>query len=57
MRAFIAKKLLESLDFEKSFDLSDEWKEEISKRCRQIDEDEIQLTPSDQIFAEAAKRL
>jgi len=57
MRAFIAEKLLESLDFEEPFDLSSEWKEEISRRCRQIDEGQVQLTPGDKVFAEAAKRL
>jgi len=57
MRAFIAEKLLESLDFEEPFDLNSEWKEEISKRCRQIDEGQVQLTPGDKVLAEANKRL
>ena len=57
VRAFLAEKLLESLDFEEPFDLSSEWKEEISRRCRQIDEGQVQLIPSDEVFTEAAKRL
>ena len=57
VRAFIAEKLLESLDFEEPFDLSSEWKDEIGKRCRQIDEGRVQLTPADRVLAEAAKRL
>jgi putative addiction module component (TIGR02574 family) len=57
VRAFLAEKLLESLDFEEPFDLSDEWKEEISRRCRQIDEGEVQLTPGDKVFTEAVKRI
>ena len=57
MRAFIAEKLLESLDFEEPFELSSGWKEEISRRCRQIDEGEVQLASSDSVFTEAAKRL
>ncbi len=57
VRAFIAEKLLESLDFEEPFDLSGEWKDEIGKRCRQIDEGRVQLTPADRVLAEAAKRL
>ena len=57
VRAFIAEKLLESLDFEEPFDLSSEWKDEITRRCRQIDEGEVQLTPADRVFTEAAKRL
>ena len=57
VRAFLAEKLLESLDFEEPFELSGEWKEEISKRCRQIDEGEVQLIPGDKVFTSAAKRL
>jgi len=57
VRAFVAEKLLESLDFEEPFDLSSEWRDEIDKRCRQIDEGQVQLTPGDRIFTEAAKRL
>ena len=56
-RAFLAEKLLESLDFEEPFDLSSEWKEEISKRCREMDEGEVHLTPGDKVFSEATKRL
>ena len=57
VRAFIAEKLLESLDFEEPFDLSSEWKDEIDRRCRQIDEGQVQLTSSDRVFKEAAKRM
>jgi len=57
VRAFIAEKLLESLDFEEPFDLSSEWIDEIERRCRQIDKDQIQLTAGDKVFKEAAKRL
>jgi hypothetical protein len=38
-------------------ELSREWKEEISRRCRQIDEDEVQLIPGDSVFTEAAKLI
>ena len=44
-------------DFEKPLDLSSKWKEEISRRCRQIDEGQVQLAPDDKVFAEAVKRL
>jgi putative addiction module component (TIGR02574 family) len=57
VRAFIAEKLLESLDFEEPFDLSSEWKDEIARRCRQIDEGQVHLTAVDRVFADAAKRL
>ena len=56
-RAFIAEKLLESLDFEEPFDISSEWKDEIERRCRQIDEGQAQLTAGDRVFKEAIKRL
>jgi putative addiction module component (TIGR02574 family) len=56
-RAFIAEKLLESLDFEEPFDISSEWKDEIDRRCRQIDEGQAQLTAGDRVFKEAIKRL
>jgi putative addiction module component (TIGR02574 family) len=56
-RAFIAEKLLESLDFEEPFEVSSEWKDEIEKRCRQIDEGQAQLTAADRVFKKAIKRL
>ena len=56
-RALIAEKLLESLDFEEPFDISSEWKDEIERRCRQIDEGQAQLTAGDRVFKEAIKRL
>lgn len=57
VRAFLAEKLLESLDFEEPFDLSSEWREEIDRRCRQIDEGRVQLTAGDEVFKEAVQRL
>ena len=57
VRAFIAEKLLESLDFEEPFEVSSEWKDEINTRCRQIDEGKVQLMPGDKVFKEAIKRL
>jgi putative addiction module component (TIGR02574 family) len=56
-RAFIAEKLLESLDYEEPFEVSREWKKEINKRCRQIDQDNTQLVEGDKVFKEALKRL
>jgi putative addiction module component (TIGR02574 family) len=54
-RAFIAEKLLESLDYEEPFEVSREWKKEINKRCRQIDQDDAQLIAGDKVFKEAIK--
>ena len=36
-RAFIAETLLESLDLERDFPVSQEWLEEIRRRCAEID--------------------
>jgi len=36
-RACIAKALLEGLDFEQDFDVSQSWREEIQRRCDDID--------------------
>ncbi len=57
VRAFIAEKLLESLDFEESFEVSKEWKAEINKRCRQIDQGNVKLISGEKVFKEALKRL
>ena len=57
VRAFLAEKLLESLDFEEPFDLNSEWRDEIDRRCREIDEGDVQLTAGDKVFTEALKRL
>ena len=56
-RAFIAEKLLESLDYEEPFEISKEWKNEIKKRCRQIDQGDVELIAGDKVFEDAAKRL
>ncbi len=36
-RAFVAKALLESLDFEEDFSISEEWGKEIRRRCEEVD--------------------
>ena len=46
-RAYIAEVLLESLDFEEDFPISDEWIKEIEKRCRDIDEGKVELVSGD----------
>ena len=56
-RAFIAEKLLESLDYEEPFEVSKDWKKEINERCRQIDKGDAQLLPGDKVFKEAIERL
>jgi len=56
-RALIAEKLLESLDFEEPFEVSREWREEIARRCREVDEGTATLIPGDKVLKEAAKGL
>lgn len=36
-RTYIAEILIESLDYEEDFLVSDEWRQEILRRCREID--------------------
>ncbi|MBN1508986.1 MAG: addiction module protein [Sedimentisphaerales bacterium] len=57
LTAFIAANLLESLDIDGDQELSDEWKAEISKRCREIDERAVHLVEADEVFAKAHSKL
>ena len=56
-RALLAEKLLESLDFEEPFEVSSEWREEIARRCREIDEGKADLIPGEKVLKEAAEEL
>lgn len=56
-RAFLAEKLLESLDSGNDFELSSEWRKEIDKRCDEIDTGSIDLIPSEQVFDKALRSL
>jgi len=42
-RAFIAETLLESLDLDQNFPVSQEWLEEIRRRCAEIDSGKANL--------------
>ncbi|TKB62151.1 MAG: addiction module antitoxin RelB [Nitrospira sp.] len=55
-RAMIAETLLESLDFEEDFEVSQAWREEIQRRCEQIDRGEVELIDSDMVMAELRKK-
>jgi hypothetical protein len=57
LRAFLAAKLLESLDVDGAQELSREWKEEIRKRCREIDEGAVQLVEAEEAFARAYSKV
>ena len=49
-RAFLADKLLESLDVEDAAELSDAWRDEIIKRCKEIDDGVAKLIPAEKVF-------
>lgn len=50
-RAFVAEKLIESLDAEAEVILSPAWREELKKRCREIDEGTVALRDAEDVFA------
>jgi putative addiction module component (TIGR02574 family) len=51
-RAYIAEILLESLDYEEDFIVSGAWRQEIQKRCKEIDADPSLLIDGEQFMAE-----
>ena len=57
VRALLAEKLLESLDSEPQTELSDEWREEVRKRCREIDEGTVGLREVQDVFDRAYASL
>lgn len=50
-RAFVAEKLIESLDSEPEIVLSPAWQEELHKRCRELDEGSVELRNAEDVFA------
>ena len=52
-RAFVAEKLIESLDSEPSAELTAEWKEEVRKRCREVDDGRVELRDAQAVFDRA----
>jgi putative addiction module component (TIGR02574 family) len=57
LRAFVAEKLLESLDAGPDGELSAEWKDEILRRSREIDEGTVTLAEAEEVFARAYSKL
>ena len=47
-RAYLAEILLESLDYEEDFSINEEWREEIKRRCKEIDEGKVKLISGDE---------
>jgi hypothetical protein len=56
-RAFVAEKLLESLDTSPRGELSPKWQEEVRRRCREIDQGAVELREAETTFARAFATL
>ena len=56
-RAFVAERLIESLDATPGSELSPAWREEIQKRCREVDESSVELRDAADVFAKAYAAL
>ena len=48
--------LWESLDFEENFAISQEWMQEILRRCAEIDSGTAKLTDSENVIAELREK-
>jgi len=57
LRAFVAEKLIESLDTPSSPPLSAKWRKEIRRRCAEMDRSEVKLRDADAVFAKAYAAL
>ena len=55
-RAFVAESLLQSLDFEEEFSLSEEWVQEIRRRCEEIDSGKAVLVDGETVFSQLRKK-
>lgn len=56
-RAFVAERLIESLDASPGAELSAAWREEVSRRCRDVDQGEVELCRAADVFARAYAAL
>ena len=56
-RAFVAERLIESLDASSPSDISPAWREEIRKRCREVDQGAVELRDATDVFAKAYAAL
>ena len=57
LRAFVAEKLIESLDAPDTPPLSAKWREEIRRRCAEMDRGAVELCDADKVFARAHAAL
>jgi putative addiction module component (TIGR02574 family) len=56
-RAFVAERLIESLDAAPGTEVSAAWREEIRRRCREVDEGHVELSAAADVFANAYASL
>ncbi len=56
-RAFVAEKLLESLDVDEMPELSPKWKEEVRRRCDEVDQGKVELLDAQAVFSRAYDSL
>jgi len=57
LRAFVAERLIESLDAPDSLALSDTWRREILRRCAEMDSGAVDLRDADKVFSKAYAAL
>jgi len=53
VRAFVAEKLIESLDVIPGGELSPPWREEVRRRCQEVAQGAIELQNAEAVFAKA----
>ena len=56
-RAFVAEKLIESLDATSTSELTPEWKAEVRRRCREVDQGTADLRDAEAVFKKAFASL
>ena len=56
-RAFLAERLIESIDDDASPEIEDAWGEEISRRIAEYGGCRVKAVPAEDVFAEARERL
>ena len=56
-RAFVAERLIESLDSSPAEELSPAWREELRKRCQEMDAGTVQMREATDVFAKAYAAL
>ena len=57
VRAIVAEKLIERLDAPASSPLSAKWRQEVRRRCAEMDRGDAELRDADQVFAKAFASL